>query len=112
MTAPARPVPSAQQRAFELAVADRLGIDPETAVLEGWRVEDGFGTVTLHHVIDPDELLEMFNTGQTQRRSLLSAVRAAAEAMCACDGAGCEETFARRLLLSLLAEQDENKAGA
>lgn len=107
MSASTRPVPSAQQRAFELAVAERLGIDPQTASLNTWRVDDDGGRVTLDFHLDGDELLEMFNTGESRRRSLRTAVQAAADAMCDCDGAGCEETYARRLLLSLLAEQKE-----
>lgn len=109
MSAPTRPVPTDQQVAFELAVAERLGIDPQTASMNAWRVDEEGGRVTLDFFLDGDELLEMFDTGKSPRRSLRTAVQAASDAMCTCDGAGCEETFARRLLLSLLAEQ---KAGA
>lgn len=70
MAAPTRPVPDAQQRAFELAVAERLGIDPESAVFDTWRVEDGHAFVQLKHILDPDELLEMFNTGKSRGRSI------------------------------------------
>jgi peroxiredoxin len=74
MTGPTRPtssVPEHQQRAFEKALAERLGIDPETAVLDGWTVEGGeepAGRVRITFLIDGDELLEMFNTGKARPR--------------------------------------------
>lgn len=70
---PIRPVPSAQQRAFELALAEYLGIDPQAASLVGWSVEGGGGQwpkadgrVTLEFHLDGDELLEMLNTGKVR----------------------------------------------
>lgn len=64
MSAPTRPVPSSQQRAFELALAEYLGIDPQAASLNTWRIDDDGGRVTLDFFLSGDELLEMFNTGK------------------------------------------------
>ena len=64
MSTPSYPIRPSQQHAFELAVAERLGIDPATAILEAWTVDlDVGGKITLSRIIDGDELIEMFNTG-------------------------------------------------
>lgn len=56
-----------------------------------------------------EEILRERLTEPEGRRSLHEAVQAAAEALCACGQAGCDDSKTRDLLVALL---DEQKAGA
>lgn len=61
MSAPTRPVRSEQQNAFELALADELGVDPERFGLVTWRTDGDQARVELFTIMPTDRLLELFN---------------------------------------------------
>lgn len=51
---------SEQQRNFELALVDRLKVDPTTCAFEGWDTNGSVGWVTIKHLIDAEELRQMW----------------------------------------------------
>jgi hypothetical protein len=61
MSAPTRPVPSEQQRAFELALAEELGVDPTRFGLVQWKTDGDRARVELFTIMPTDRLLELFN---------------------------------------------------
>lgn len=61
MSAPTTPVPSEQQKAFELALAEELGVDPAQFGLVGWRIDDEQARVELFTIMPANRLLQLFN---------------------------------------------------
>jgi hypothetical protein len=57
-------VPTEQQRAFELAVAEYLGIDPTRFVMKGCETTGEDGHVDLRAFVPAKDILFMFNNGR------------------------------------------------